>query len=27
VGGAQYWYKRGDNTGGSAGMTIWTAAP
>ena len=26
AGGAQYWYKRGENTGGSAGMTIWTAA-
>jgi hypothetical protein len=26
AGGAQYLYKRGANTGGSAGMTIWTAA-
>ena len=26
AGGAQYFYKRGENTGGSAGMTIWTAA-
>jgi hypothetical protein len=26
AGGAQYWFKRGDNTGGNAGLTIWTAA-
>ena len=26
AGGGQYWFKRGDNTGGNAGLTIWTAA-